>query len=79
MKIIKKCTCCHKDFEAKKAKAYQRIVCKDCAKQIKREVYRRRMKEFPISFWNWNITTNNEVDEIIKDLQTKMSTTASEY
>ena len=75
------CTCCHKDFEVKTAKAGQRIVCKECAQKIKREVHRRRINEQPFyltvaALWSWNKTTTKEVDEIRKELQTKMLTTA---
>ncbi len=72
MKITKQCSCCHIPFEVKTATKYERIFCNDCAKKIKREVHKRRMKEFPLSFWNWNIATPKEVDDIVDSIQMEL-------
>lgn len=66
--MTKECFCCHKEFISKPTR-YKRIFCDNCAKKVKKQIHKRRMKQYPLFPWKWNMTTVYEVDNIVEELQ----------
>lgn len=60
------CQCCGKVFETNNRK-----YCNSCVKKIKRIVRLKNIRQHPFYPWKWNTSSIKEVDEIVRQIQSK--------